>query len=176
MIDQRAFMKKLLRRFEQGVTKYRTSMRRFLSRVEKAPPEDLDAQAVEWDKAVWAETDCLQCSNCCRRMSPTYTFTDIKRIAEHLRMSPKQFKEKWLYKTKDGDWMNTSQPCQFLDLKTNMCNVYEVRPLDCAGFPHLTKSPMPDYIHVHKQNVQYCPATFKFVQKMHAALYPHKNL
>lgn len=165
-------MSRLLKKFEQGVAKYKTSMRRFLSRVEKKPPENLDALSVVLDKEVWAETDCLQCSNCCRRMSPTYTFTDIKRIAAHLRLSTAQFKEKWLYKTKDGDWMNTSQPCQFLDLKTNMCSIYEVRPADCAQFPHLTKSPMPDYMHVHKQNIQYCPATFKFVQKLAQTIAP----
>lgn len=41
---------------------------------------------------------------------------------------------------------------------------------DCSGFPHLTKKKMVDYIHVHKQNVQYCPATYKMVEKMQALL------
>jgi hypothetical protein len=62
--------------------------------------------------------------------------------------------------------MNVSRPCQFLDLKTNMCSIYEVRPADCAGFPHFTKKKMINYMHVHKQNIEYCPATFKMVQKM----------
>jgi Fe-S-cluster containining protein len=51
-------------------------------------------------------------------------------------------------------------------LKTNMCSIYEVRPADCAGFPHLTKKKMTEYIHVHKQNIEYCPATYKMVEKM----------
>ncbi|MDB5232240.1 MAG: hypothetical protein JWN76_3045, partial [Chitinophagaceae bacterium] len=80
---------------------------------------------------------------------------------------PKEFKEKWLYLDKDdNDWMNKSQPCQFLDLKTNMCNIYDVRPADCAGFPHIVKRRMKDYIHVHQQNIEYCPATYKMVEKM----------
>lgn len=33
-------------------------------------------------------------------------------------------------------------------------------------FSHLTKKKMVEYIHVHKQNVQYCPATFSMVEKM----------
>ena len=73
---------------------------------------------------------------------------------------------KVVYKAKDGDWMNVNTPCQFLDLKTNFCSIYEVRPKDCAEFPHLTKKKMTDYIHVHKQNVQHCPATFKMVEKL----------
>jgi Fe-S-cluster containining protein len=100
-------------------------------------------------------------------MTPTYTTKDIKRISAYLGMTPREFKDKWLcYDKKDGDWMNVSRPCQFLDLKTNMCSIYAVRPADCAGFPHFTKRKMVDYMHVHKQNIEYCPATFKMVQKM----------
>jgi len=47
-----------------------------------------------------------------------------------------------------------------------MCSVYEVRPLACAEFPHLTKKKMVDYMHVHQQNISYCPATFKMVERM----------
>lgn len=145
----------------------RPRLRRFLTKVEKAPPVLLDEYAEAVDKEVWAETNCLVCSNCCREMTPTYTFKDIKRIAAHLGMTMKAFKEKWLYQEKkSGDWMNVSRPCQFLNLNDNKCSIYEVRPADCAGFPHLTKKKMVDYIHVHKQNVQYCPATSKMVEKM----------
>jgi len=45
-----------------------------------------------------------------------------------------------------------------------------VRPADCAGFPHLVKKPLKDYMHVHKQNIEYCPATMLFVEKMFGAI------
>lgn len=155
-----------LRSFKQKVRHHKKALRSFLTKLEKNPPRKLDALAVQVDQAVWQETDCLSCANCCKTMSPTYTLKDIRRIAAHLDMTPKAFKEKWLYQEKDGDWMNRSQPCQFLNLKTNMCSIYEVRPADCAGFPHLTKKKMVEYMHVHKQNVEYCPATYKMVEKM----------
>jgi Fe-S-cluster containining protein len=99
-------------------------------------------------------------------MTPTFTPTDMKRIAAHLDMTEEDFKKKWLYKERNsGDWMNKKQPCQFLDTKTNMCSIYEVRPVDCAGFPHLQKK-LKDFVHIHKQNVEYCPATHKMVEKM----------
>jgi Fe-S-cluster containining protein len=82
-------------------------------------------------------------------------------------MTPAAFKEKYLeYDKKDKDWLNKLQPCQFLNLKTNKCNIYDIRPADCAGFPHLTKRKMTEYMHVHKQNVELCPATYKMVEKM----------
>ena len=154
------------RKFAAAVVQHRSRLRRFLTKIENNPPKDLDRYAELADKAVWQEVDCLACSNCCRTMTPTFNTKDLQRIAGHLNMSVSQFKEKWLYKSKDGEWMNKSTPCQFLDRKTNMCNIYAIRPADCAGFPHLTKKKMVNYIHVHRQNVQHCPATFKMVEKL----------
>lgn len=154
------------RKFVNTVLQHRSRLRRFLTKVENKPPKNLDPLADVLDKEVWQEIDCLACSNCCRTMTPTFTFKDQQRISKHLNMSIKQFREKWLYKDRTGDWMNVNTPCQFLDRKTNMCNIYTVRPADCAGFPHLTKKKVTEYIHIHKQNVQHCPATFRFVEKL----------
>jgi Fe-S-cluster containining protein len=148
------------------VAQHKSRLRRFLTKLENNPPLLLDTYTDRIDKEVWAETNCLACSNCCRSMTPTFTFQDMKRIATHFRMSVPTFKEKWLYKNKQGEWMNRVQPCQFLDLRTNMCSIYDIRPADCAGFPHLTKKKMVEYMHVHKQNIQFCPATFRMVVKL----------
>jgi Fe-S-cluster containining protein len=154
------------RKFNSHVAQHNSRLRRFLTKLENNPPLLLDTYTDRIDKEVWAETNCLACSNCCRSMTPTFTVHDMKRIATHFRMSVPAFKEKWLYKNKQGEWMNRVQPCQFLDLRTNMCSIYEIRPADCAGFPHLTKKKMVEYMHVHKQNIQFCPATFKMVVKL----------
>jgi len=154
-----------LRSFKQRMLLHKPRLRRFLTKVEKKTPKNADEIAEKLNAAVWKEVDCLQCANCCKTMSPTYTRKDIHRIAQHSNMSIADFKKQWLYKDKSGDWMNVKQPCQFLQ-PDNMCSIYTVRPADCAGFPHLTKKKMVDYIHVHKQNVEYCPATYTFVEKM----------
>jgi Fe-S-cluster containining protein len=164
-----------LRSFRLKVSRTKKKMRSFLTRLEKNAPKKLDEWTVEADKAVWLETDCLSCANCCKTMSPTYTPTDIKRIAAHLDMTPAAFKNKYLYKDEIGDWLNVKQPCQFLDLKTNMCGIYAVRPADCAGFPHLTKKKAKQYLHIHSQNVAYCPATYKMVEKI-MAMATHNGL
>ena len=103
-------------------------------------------------------------------MSPTYTPQDLRRISLHLGMTVDAFKEKWLYKDRNGDWLNKQQPCQFLNLEDNKCSIYAVRPKDCAGFPHHTKRRMIDYMHVFKQNIEYCPATYKLVEIMKARI------
>jgi hypothetical protein len=143
------------------------AFRSFLTRLENNPPNGLYKTLVEVDKEVWAETECLSCGNCCKKMTPTFTPADIKRIAGHFSMTPDAFKTKWLtFEKKEGDWQNVKQPCQFLNLTDNKCSIYAIRPADCAGFPHLTKKNPTDYMHVHKQNIEYCPATYKMVEKM----------
>ena len=156
-----------LRSFKLKVRHRKTAYKRFLTRLEKNTPKALDTWTTEVEKQVWKEVDCLACANCCKSMTPTYTGKDMKRISKHLGMSVNEFKKKWLKKDRsNGDWMNKSTPCQFLNLKDNKCSIYEVRPADCAGFPHLPKKKMVDYMHVHKQNIEYCPATFTMVEKI----------
>jgi Fe-S-cluster containining protein len=160
-----------LRSFTQKLRYHKKAFKRYLGKLEKNPPKNLDTVAAEIDKEIWKEIDCLSCGNCCKKMTPTFTTKDINRIAAYLDTTPEAFKEKWLYyDKKDGDWMNTKQPCQFLNVDDNKCSIYEVRPADCAGFPHITKKKMKEYLHVHQQNVEYCPATFRMVEKMQERL------
>ena len=156
-----------LRSFKQKVRFNKKRLKSFLTKLEKKTPRGLDNLAASVEKEVWKEVDCLSCANCCKTMTPTYTPADIKRISAHFNQTPQQFKDQWLvYEKRDGDWQNKKQPCQFLNLKDNKCSIYEIRPLDCSGFPHLPKKKMVDYMHVHKQNLEYCPATYKLVEKM----------
>jgi Fe-S-cluster containining protein len=156
-----------LRSFKLRVRHRKAALRRFLARLEKNPPETLDQITATVEQEVWKEISCIACANCCKSMTPTYTLQDMKKISAHLGMTVREFKEKWLYQEPGtGDWLNRSTPCQFLDLETNLCNIYDVRPLDCAGFPHLPRKKMIEYMHVHKQNLEYCPATYRTVEKM----------
>ncbi len=142
-------------------------MRLFLTRFAKKRHIGLDAKINQLEKEVWAETDCLSCANCCKTMTPTFSQSDMKRIAAHFNQTVEEFQNKWLRKEKGGDrdWLNKTEPCQFLNLKDNKCSIYSVRPDDCAGFPHLSKK-FKEYVHIHHQNVEYCPATYKLVEKM----------
>jgi uncharacterized protein len=152
--------------FRNLVSRNKKRLRTFITRLEKKAPSNLHLVTLEANELAWAKTDCLDCANCCKSMSPTYTQKDIARISKFLGMTRRAFREKWLYKDRSGDWMNKKQPCQFLDKKTNLCGIYEVRPRDCAGFPwHGTKK-IKEYGHMYKQNVEFCPATYRLIETM----------
>lgn len=155
------------RSFKARLRYQKRPMTLYLKRVEKKDPPGIDALAKKLNTETWKEVNCLACANCCKTMTPTFTVQDIKRISKHLNMERAEFVDTYLkYEKEDDDWQNKKQPCQWLDLETNLCSIYEVRPADCSGFPHLTKKHWTDFTHVHKQNINYCPATFTFVQKM----------
>jgi len=156
-----------LRAFKQKARRNKRSFRAFLTKLEKQPPRGVEALTAKLEKEVWLETDCLSCANCCKTMTPTFNKKDLKRISAHFGQTVEEFQAQWLYKEKkkDGDWLNKKEPCQFLNLTDNKCSIYAIRPADCAGFPHLTKK-LKDFVHVHKQNIEYCPATYRMVEKM----------
>jgi uncharacterized protein len=156
-----------LKSFKAKAIRNKPKFARFLKKFDKKFIPNMLATQLQLDKQVWQEVDCLSCANCCKTMTPTYTPTDLKRIAGHLNMTVASFKDKWLMKDEDnGDWVNKSTPCQFLNLKDNKCSIYEVRPVDCSGFPHHTKKRFDNYNHVYEQNLDKCPATYNLVVKM----------
>ena len=155
-----------IKTFNRKTAKDRKPLQKFLKKLDKLVPEEMPQMVAEEDAKMWAETDCLSCANCCKKMTPTYTNADMKRIAAHLQMTIPAFKKKWLYQEKEtGDWMNTSIPCQFLG-GDNKCTIYEVRPDDCAQFPHHNKQPFDNYNDTFTQNIDYCPATYNLVQRL----------
>lgn len=163
------------RSYRKKLSLYRKYFREFLNKTGKNPPRGIDKLTPSVEMEVWAEVDCLTCSNCCRRMTPTFTPQDVKRISAHFNETPEAFTKKWLKKDRQKDLVNKTQPCQFLNLADNKCSIYAVRPVDCSGFPHLSRRKWVDYAPVHKQNIDYCPATFKMVEKMIAKLHALKN-
>ncbi|MES2646157.1 MAG: YkgJ family cysteine cluster protein [Bacteroidota bacterium] len=156
-----------LRAFKKESAINRKRFRSFITKLETSSHRGVLQEAQEANKEVWEEIDCLSCANCCKKMTPTLKTSDKIRIADHLGMTVRDFTNKYLeFDSTDRDWRMIKQPCVFLDLTTNKCNIYEVRPADCSGFPHLTKAPLKNYLYIHKQNIMYCPATYLFVEKM----------
>jgi Fe-S-cluster containining protein len=156
-LDLRAFRRNAGRKSKQYTT--------FLKGLHSRKVKNLNAKAKKLNTLAFKKIDCLACGNCCKTMTPTWQPADLKRISAHLKMTVQQFKDKWLYKDETGDWMNTSTPCQFLK-KDNKCSIYEIRPKDCAGFPHMQHTDFLVGREVNIPNMTSCPITFEVVENM----------
>jgi uncharacterized protein len=155
-----------LKRFKARYIAYKKPLVAFLKKLDKIVPEDMPELVQRVDATVWRDTHCTECANCCKTMTPTFNKADITRISAHLGMLPKDFIGKWLHKEKDsGDWVNNTQPCQFLGAD-DRCTIYEVRPRDCAEFPHHDKKPFDAYNDTFINNLPHCPATLRLVERL----------
>ncbi len=154
-----------LKKFKARALRKKKGLNAFLKKLDKVVPQDMAMLVAEQDAKVWKEVDCTECANCCKTMTPTFRKSDVVRIAKHLEMTPKDFMQKWLHKEKkSGDWVNTTQPCQFL--VDNKCSIYDVRPKDCAEFPHHNKKPFDLYNDTFKGNLTRCPATLQLIDRL----------
>lgn len=151
-----------LKKFKIKANRNKQHLTAFLKKLDEVVPEGMQGIVAEEDIKVWTATDCTSCANCCKTMTPTFTKKDITRIAAHLGMTAKEVFTRWLEREEGtGDIINRSLPCQFL--VDDKCSIYEVRPEDCAGFPHHDKKPFDAYNDVYIQNVHRCPATYTLV-------------
>lgn len=140
----------------------------FLKKLAKKKPRGIIKVTTQAKEDTWKKISCITCGHCCNEMTPTWKKTEIKRVAAHMKMTPKEYYDKYLYTDKkSGDVMNNSTPCQHYDTKSRMCTIYELRPLDCAEFPHFHRKDFYDQVNeVFIPNMPRCPATQVFVERI----------
>lgn len=143
----------------------RKSLHKYLDRVKRNPPRDLDQLAAKADEAVFKEIDCLECANCCKTISPIFTNRDVERIAPTLKMSPGKFTETFLRIDEDQDMVLKSSPCPFLEAD-NRCRIYEDRPKACREYPHTGQRKFHSHTAITKKNVLVCPAALRVVERL----------
>jgi Fe-S-cluster containining protein len=95
---------------------------------------------------------CTGCGNCCRDTVVCITDADVRRIVDGTGKSPMEFVRFFSHNeismsTNDPLWVkfgdnkavmglrSTHDRCVFLDDKTNLCTIYEHRPVTCRDHP-----------------------------------------
>lgn len=139
--------------------------KKFLSKLKKKPPKNLDYQMQELHDNEFEKTDCLKCANCCKTTGPLFTDKDVERISKHFKQKPQQFINQYLRVDEDNDYVLQSVPCTFLGAD-NYCSIYEVRPKACREFPHTNRKKFQQISNLTLKNVAICPAAFNIVEEM----------
>jgi uncharacterized protein len=139
--------------------------KKFLTGLKKKDARQLDANFHELHEEVFAETDCLNCANCCKTTSPIFYQTDIERASKALKIKPGQFVETYLRVDEDKDFVLKSAPCPFLD-QENYCRIYEDRPKACREYPHTNRKKMIQVLDLTYRNTLVCPAVLEIVERL----------
>ena len=133
--------------------------------LQKSKPKELDAKFQTLHEEVFEEIDCLQCANCCKTTSPIFRDVDIKRIAQHLRVSEADFVTQNLRLDEDQDYVLKQSPCLFLQ-EDNTCAIYEVRPKACREYPHTDRKNMFQILNLTYKNSLICPAVARIFDRL----------
>lgn len=149
---------------EQSKKRYKQT-KKWLDRLKRRPPVDLDRQFQKAHEEVFQSMDCLHCANCCKTISPVFKSKDIERIAAHLKLKPGLFIDRYLRIDDEGDYVLQKSPCSFL-LPDNTCLVYDVRPAACKSYPHTDRTNMQSLLPLTLKNTLTCPATAVIVERL----------
>ena len=149
---------------EQVILKHKENQR-FFKRLQKVKLKVLDKLIHPLHDDIFACTNCLKCANCCTTTGPLFTDKDISRIANHLKIRPSEFSEKYLIIDEDRDYVLKSVPCTFLG-EDNYCSIYDVRPKACREFPHTDRIKQSQLLKLTEKNVEVCPAVLRIIEKL----------
>jgi len=112
------------------------------------------------------QIDCTTCANCCIKLEPGIDTDEITALAECLKLEPEKFKQHHVGFDGTTAFLKT-KPCLFL--KEYKCNVYELRPRACSGYPHLDEKDMK-YKSSLWANYSICPIVFNVVEALKVKL------
>lgn len=139
--------------------------KKYLDKLKKKAPKNLDNIMQDLHDAEFKNADCLSCANCCKTTGPLFTTTDIERIAKSFKQKPNQFIEQYLRLDEENDYVLKSVPCSFLNTD-NTCFIYDIRPKACKEFPHTARNKFHQIAHLTIKNIEICPAAYNIVERM----------
>lgn len=155
----------LLDKLDVLAVKAAPSTKKLFKSLKKRKPKNLDDVVHHAHEEVFEEIDCLSCANCCKKLGPRLSDSDIKRLAKFLKIKPAKFIDKYLRVDEDNDFVFKSMPCPFL-MPDNYCMVYEVRPKACREYPHTDRKRFYQILDLTQKNVETCPAVYEVVERI----------
>jgi len=157
-------MDDLLHNWEKKSAENKKSYQRVLQRTDK---NKILRELPDLHEEAFEKVDCIACANCCKNYSPRFKTPDIKRISKHLKIKESEFIDQFLKLDEEGDYVTKSAPCPFLG-NDNYCNIYDVRPSDCARFPYTNEDVLFKRPQLTLKNATFCPATYYVLEKLKA--------
>jgi Fe-S-cluster containining protein len=129
---------------------------------------------------IWREVsqkiDCTVCANCCKTMGLTYNDEDVARLSRRLGITVPAFEARYVVRDEFGERVASDIPCPFLE--GSLCSIYEDRPADCRGFPHLHKENFRSRMKNTIEIADECPIAFNVLEELKIRLglkYLHRS-
>ena len=138
---------------------------KFFKKLKNIKPKVLDKTIISVHETVFKGINCLECANCCKTTSPSFTDKDIQRISNFLKIKPSNLVDKYLALDEENDYVLKSVPCVFLN-DNNECSIYKVRPKACRNYPHTNRIKQYQLLKLTQKNIEICPAVSQIIEKI----------
>jgi len=147
------------------IQKSKDEKKRFKNFLQRVKVKKVLKDLPELHRDAFEKIDCLDCARCCKNHSPQFKTPDLKRISKHLRLKEGEFIEQYLKLDEDNDYVLKSSPCTFLN-DDNTCQIYEVRPSDCARYPYTDEDVFLKRKALTLKNTEVCPAAWLVLKNL----------
>jgi len=138
---------------------------KFFKKLKNIKPKVLDKTIISVHETVFKGINCLECANCCKTTSPSFTDKDIQRISNFLKIKPSNLVDKYLVLDEENDYVLKSVPCFFLN-DNNECRIYKVKPKACRNYPHTNRIKQYQLLKLTQKNIEICPAVSQIIEKI----------
>ena len=125
---------------------------------------DLDKRVHKINDYVTPQIDCTACGACCRQLMINVTEDEKIAVANHLKISPEEFKEGYLEESLQGKLIINTIPCHFL--ADSKCNIYENRFTECRAFPHLHENHFQNRLFGTLVHYAMCPIIYNVIEEL----------
>lgn len=163
-------MEELINEWKSNSLSEKESNKTFLKTLQTKPKDEVFQALKSIHNDTFKQIDCLSCGNCCRTTPALIISSDIKRIAKHLNLSPKQFIKKYILEDVNGEMTLNGVPCSFLN-QDNTCAIYDIRPEACRRYPHTDEVGFERRVALNVMNTIVCPAAYHITKRL-ANIFP----
>lgn len=136
----------------------------FRAYLQGADSHELDETVHRINEIITPQIDCTACGGCCNQLMINVTPEESILVADHLKISQQQFKEKYIEESLQGKMIMNTIPCHFLSDKK--CTIYPERFNECREFPHLHKSNFKGRLFGTLIHYAMCPIIFNVVEEL----------
>ncbi|WP_102401360.1 YkgJ family cysteine cluster protein [Haloimpatiens massiliensis] len=129
-----------------------------------ADSDELDKQFLELHNELFKDYDCSKCRNCCKVYSITLQESEIEEATKLLKVTKKEFMDKYMKMTVDG-YEVKEKPCCFLT-ENGACKIEKCKPEECREYPFTNN---PDRLFSLLSIVSFasvCPVVFEMLERL----------
>lgn len=116
-------------------------------------------------KEIVEHINCTDCGNCCKKLRPCLTDSEIDRLSGIDNLSQKDFITSFVERDEiDHSIYLKNIPCKYLADKK--CTIYVDRPGDCKSYPHIQKEDFNSRTLGIIENFGICPIVFNVFERL----------